>query len=422
VLTSSPAAPLVKRWAADGTASLVIGTAVATVGNYVYQVIGGRALGPVDFAPVSSLLTISFLAFAVVLLPVEQLVIRSTIWREGFRRSARPAAGIAALLATAVSVLAAALGREQFFGGDGRFVLLVGLSVATHGVYVVGRGRLAGLRRYRSYGLATGGMSLLRLGLAALLLAAGAGAVGFAGALAVAPFVILLWWGTIKPGSRAPGEGTQSPAAFLFSFVLAAGASQLLLMSGPLVAAVLGAGASGISVIYVTLTIARSPLLLGYSLLARVLPPFTSLAKLGHQAELDRWVRRIAVAGLLGALPALALGAWIGPVIVELLFGSAFRPGTAFAALTAAGVTLGGAAMFLGQILVARADTGRLAVAWLAAVAAAAAVLVMMTSTVENRIGAAFMTGELVALIATALLGLGRRPYEASSAADTALQ
>ncbi len=388
---------------------MVGGTAVAALGNYVYQVLGGRALGPEEFAPVGSLLTLSFLAFAVVLLPIEQLVIRSVTWRGGFDRDPATTIRVATVLTVIVVSAVAGLGLDEFFQGSSVFVVLVGASVVTHAVYVVGRGHMAGGRHFRSYGIATAAMPAARLAVAGVVLVAGASAVGFGSALAIAPLVIFFWWPGIRMDAAPKIDSDENPAVFLFSFVLAAAASQVLLLAGPLVAAVLGAGAATISIVYVTLTIARSPLLLGYSLLVRVLPPFTNLAKLGRVAELNTWVLRISAAGILVALPAAILGMLIGPEIVAILFGEGFEPSAAFAGLAAAGVCLGGAAMFLGQILVARGDTARLALSWILALVAAALALGLSERAVETEIGVAFLSGEAVAMVTAAALAL-RRP------------
>jgi O-antigen/teichoic acid export membrane protein len=383
---------------------MVTGTLVAALGNYVYQLLGGRSLGPEEFAPVGSLLTLSFLAFAVVLVPIEQLVIRSVTMRGGFDRSPRNTITVAVLATIALTVLIAALGVDQLFGGQRGLVLLVGASVATHALFVVGRGRLAGDRRFRSYGLATAGVSMLRLSVALVIVFVAPTAVGLAAALAVGPLIILLWASSLRTPEAEVAESDENPAHFLASFVLAAAASQVLLLAGPLVAGALGAAAVQISVVYVTLTISRTPLVLGYSLISRVLPPFTNLAKLGMDTELNRWVARIGGTGALLAIPAGALGAWIGPDIVAFLFGEGFRPASPFAALAAAGVVLGGAAMFLGQVLVARGQTSRLAIGWVLALTAALLALFVTDADIPTRIGVAFLAGEFVAMTATGTL------------------
>ena len=60
----------------DGTLDIVVGSLVAGIGAYAYQFIGGRSLGEEGFAPIGVLLTAHFLAFVIVLLPIEQFVIR----------------------------------------------------------------------------------------------------------------------------------------------------------------------------------------------------------------------------------------------------------------------------------------------------------------------------------------------------------
>ena len=60
----------------DGTAYIVAGSAIAGLAAYAYQFLGGRTLGTEAFAPVSTLLSIHFLVLIVILLPIEQLIIR----------------------------------------------------------------------------------------------------------------------------------------------------------------------------------------------------------------------------------------------------------------------------------------------------------------------------------------------------------
>ena len=55
----------------DGTLDIVLGSLVAGIGGYAYQFIGGRSLGENGFAPIGILLTAHFLAFIIVLLPIE---------------------------------------------------------------------------------------------------------------------------------------------------------------------------------------------------------------------------------------------------------------------------------------------------------------------------------------------------------------
>lgn len=388
---------------------MVIGTLVAGVGNYAYQLLGGRALGPDAFAPVGTLLTIHFLAFIVVLLPVEQLVIRALTIRGGLTRASSRTI-LLTVVATAVTAGGVAwIGRDRFFSGDGRYAAVAAFVVLTHALFVRGRGALAGHRRFRAYGEASGGASILRLLIAAGVVIARPDPLGVALALAIGPLVVLAWPSSLSI-PRIPDQAT-APTRFLATFIMAAAASQVLLLAGPLAAGALGASAAVISIVFVTFTLARAPLTFGYNLIARVLPPFTLLAEQGDDAELNRWAARLAAGGVLLAVPAGLAGWWLGPPIVAALFGEGFRPDPLFAALAAAGVSIAGASLFLGQVLVARGDTARLAVAWLVGVAGAGVGAILGRSDVTHRIGWAFLTGEISAIVAMTLLatkGLSR--------------
>jgi O-antigen/teichoic acid export membrane protein len=409
--------PLLKRWATDGTVYLIAGTVVHSFINYVYQLFGARSLGEIEFAPVASLLALSFLMFAVVLLPIEQLVIRAVTFRGGFDRNPRPTIRVAVAGTAVIAVLIAFVGRDRLFAGQNLFIVLVLASVMTHSLYVVGRGQLAGNRRFAAYGGATAGNAMLRLAVAIGLVAIVPSALGVGAALAVGPLIIFVWAASV----RLPGEETahsdESPSRFLASFVLAAAASQVLLLAGPLVAGAMGAAAAEISIIYVTLTIVRAPLVLSGSLVARVLPPLTNLATLGLDAELNRWVVRFAVGGVVIAIPTGILATAIGPDIVALLFGEGFRPTPVFVGLAAAGIVIAGAAMFVGQVLVARGDTTRLAVGWGFALVVAIIALAGSNAEIAVRLGFAFLVGELAALASTAVLSY-RVPKSPDSEGD----
>ena len=136
----------------DGTAYIVAGSLVAGIGAYAFQLLGGRTLGAEDFSPVSVLLTIHFLTFIVILLPIEQLVVRRlTIDRS---RSGLPARAYWLAGSTmAVATLLAFLGADHYLNGDRRFVVFTALTIGVHFLFAVARGHLAGWRRFRAYGI-----------------------------------------------------------------------------------------------------------------------------------------------------------------------------------------------------------------------------------------------------------------------------
>ncbi|MFB3043985.1 MAG: hypothetical protein ACE1Y9_00730, partial [Acidimicrobiia bacterium] len=174
----------------DGTAYIVAGSLVAGIGAYAFQLLGGRTLGAEDFSPVSVLLTIHFLTFIVILLPIEQLVVRRlTIDRS---RSGLPARAYWLAGSTmAVATLLAFLGAERYLNGDRRFVVFTALTIGVHFLFAVARGHLAGWRRFRAYGMSSGSASLVRLIVAVGVTLVRPSATGFALGLILGPLVVL---------------------------------------------------------------------------------------------------------------------------------------------------------------------------------------------------------------------------------------
>jgi lipopolysaccharide/colanic/teichoic acid biosynthesis glycosyltransferase len=404
----------------DGTLDIVLGSLVAGIGAYVYQFLGGRSLGEEAFAPIGALLTAHFLAFVIILLPIEQFVIRRITL--GYRGWVVPIRAISLTVSAAfVAAVIVWSSADTYFDGDASFVWFVVATVAFHFFFVVGRGYLAGYRRFRSYGYASGAASVLRLAIALVVVIVGPTVTGFAWAQVLGPLVIFFWRPFRAPKQRRTGSRGElsdehaeqvGEKGLLSGLVLSSAASQALLLAGPLVAGGLGASAAQFSITYATLTLARAPLTLGYNLIARVLPPFTEMAARGERRELRSWARGMGVAGVALALVGAALGAVLGPAIVATAFGDGFRPTAMAGALAAAGVVLASAGLFIGQILVARGRAVRLAVAWFVAVAASIATLLAPIDDPVLHVMIAFVVGEGFALAALVGGALIRDPEE----------
>ena len=392
----------------DGTLDIVLGSLVAGVGAYIYQFLGGRSLGEEAFAPIAALLTAHFLAFVIILLPIEQLVIRRiTVGLEGWVVPIRAVALAVSTAAVAAVVVWAS--ADTYFDGDASFVWFVVATVGFHFFFVVGRGYLAGHRRFRSYGYVSGAASVLRLAVAIVVVIIGPTVTGFAWAQILGPLVIFLWRPFRTPKERPSGSRGRlaeeeieeiGERGLLSSLVLSSAASQALLLAGPLAAGALGATASEFSITYVTLLLARAPLTFGYNLIARVLPPFTEMAVKGERRELRSWARGMGIAGVALAFVGAGIGALLGPPMVAFAFGDGFRPAASVAALASAGVVLASAGLFIGQILVARGQGIRLAIAWILAVIGAGAALLIPIGDPVMRVVVSFVAGEAVALVA----------------------
>lgn len=401
----------------DGTAYIVGGSAVAGVAAYAYQLLGGRTLGAHAFSPVSVLLTVHFLTLVVLLMPIEQLIVRRlTVDR---RDAGIPAK---AWWLGAVTVLGATafvwVENERYLNGDRRFVVFTALTIATHFLFSAARGHLAGWRRFRAYGVSSGLASVLRLVVAIGITLVRPSASGFALGLIVGPLIIM-FWRPFKPVDidRAELDETERQAmtdrGLLAGLVLAAAASQALLLGGPIVVGVLGGTPVEISIAFAAFTLGRAPLTFGYNLLARVLPPFTEMAARGEREELRSWARGMAwAAGGLSIIAGFA-GWLIGPWLVGVAFGEDFIPTQLTASAVAVGVVLAGAGLFVGQILVARNQPARLGVAWVLALLGAI-VSVALTPGLDavGRVALAFAVGGVVALAALVAGAVSRNEAE----------
>ena len=383
----------------SGTTYMVVGTLLAAIAAYLFQLVAGRVLGPEGLAPIVVLWTVQFLLFTIVFMPMEQLTIR------------RLSAGVASaapwrlfltliVVSTAGAVAYAALTLDRQFDGEPWYLVVMALLILAYGGFALGRGFLAGRRRFREYGLAVLIESVLRLALAVALLAVGIGPLGLSWTLVVGGLVVWLWnplrGERRQEAGHAREEGSGGPLA---AFVTANASAQTLVAAGPLAVSALGGSDAAQSILFMTFLLFRSPLTVSYSLIARILPPFTRLAEQGATAAIRRWALRFAGAGALLGVAAYGVGLTIGADVVELMFGAEFRPSAQMAALAAAGSTLATVVLFEQQLLIALRATRRMAAAWLVALAVAVAVIVPDGAEVTVRVSRAFLAGEVTALI-----------------------
>lgn len=405
---SAPVIEAEKRgFRAPGTTFMIAGGLVGAVGAYVFQVYGGRALGPEAFAPIGVLWTAFFILATVLLVPVEQYVTREVAsGRKAIPHDLEPATVMAAIGAVVGGGFVLAT-LDRLFEGSWQYVLQIALLVAGYALLFVAKGVLAGRRRFADVGWVLIIETLVRLvaGVVAIQLFASAISLGWAMVLGGFAVLAMRWWRHDVGDPRAPA----APASqFLGGYVGATSASQILLGAAPIAVAALGASPALVSVVFVTFTLYRAPLTLIFALQGRILPYLVGIAGAGDNHRLGRFARGVVLAGAGLALLGGLVGWLVGPEVVGILFGEEFVPSDAVAAFTAAGVMAAASAQIAGQVLVAEARTSRLAGAWAGGLLVALVALVSLGGQPDVRVAISFAIGEAVALLLMALLAIRR--------------
>src|SRR5687767_10659342 len=142
----------------DGTAWLLIGSLVAGLLAYVFQVAGGRALGSAAFAPIANLWTLQYVIMAILLFAIEQYEVRAVAAAGGDARALHGAWPVLWTIVIAVALGATALlfvFADKLLGGAADLALVGGTWVITAGAFGMVRGIYGGRAEYRMSGIAT---------------------------------------------------------------------------------------------------------------------------------------------------------------------------------------------------------------------------------------------------------------------------
>lgn len=392
---------------APGTGFMVAGGLIGALGAYVFQVYGGRVLGTEGFAPIAALWTVFFILATVLMVPVEQYVTREVAsGRKAIPFDLKPAMGMAAI----GSVLGGAfvlVTLERLFDGDPQYVAQIALLMVGYAFLFVGKGVLAGSRRFTGVGWVMIVETVARLvaGVVALQLVADAASLGWAMVLGGFAVLGLRWWRYDTGEDRV----RHLPARpFLAGYAGGTASSQLLLGGAPIAVAALGGSGALFSVIFVTFTLYRAPLTLIFALQGRILPYLVVLAGDASFEKLSRIARYVVFGGFGLALLGGLAGWVVGPEVVSILFGAEFAPTSGVAMLAAAGVVAAASAQVASQVLVAEGRTSRLSMAWLGGLVIALLVLVLVGGEVGIRVARAFAVGEFAALGLMAALAIKR--------------
>jgi O-antigen/teichoic acid export membrane protein len=420
------------RPASGATGWVVAGALTGGLAAYLFQILGTRALGAEDYAPLGVLWTLQYLLVGIGLTAVEAYVTRTVALEGPDAPRTREVQTVLVRWLVAVAVVAGLAGfvaRDRLFAGLPDLALVLALLVLAYGTFTIVRGRAAGSDRFRTYAVVSATESLLRLGAGAIVVTLAATTRTLAWVLPLGPAAVTAWavvGQRRRRDDRAAGRPLgdprflggappASPTRFLASTVSANASVQVLLAAGPLALVVLGASPVEISVFFTTVTIARAPMTLVLNGgLSRVLPPLLRQARSDPSGGLHR-VLRLTVGLGFGLAAVAGAVAWVaGPPVVALLFGAGFRPSPSLAALATAVAVLAVAGLGVNQILIALGREAELPVPWLGGVVAATVLVALLPLPASDAVIVAFTAGT-----ALALLTLAWRALRTSTTGDT---
>ncbi|MEU9233036.1 hypothetical protein [Streptomyces subrutilus] len=410
-----------------GTVAVAGGTVVLGAASYVHLGVAGHSLSEQDMANVSVLWTIVMSIGIGVFFPVEQELTRIVSARVVLGQGTAPVLRRATLLTAGmlgVTLLVLGLGAgpiaDLLFQGDRALVAALGGAFAGMAVCYLTRGVLAGLGRFAAYGTQLAVDGGLRIVLAFGCALSGLhSALAFSLVLAVAPVIATLV--TLPALLRAVGPG--EPIAWrelcngLGLLVCATLLSQAVVNAAVVSTKLLAPTDSVlIAALLSALVLARVPLFVFGSLQASLLSGLTAAFTAGDRVAFWAMLRRIALVvgglGLLGGVPATALGPWL----IEVLFGAKPRLGCFDFFLMSAGTVAYMFAMVLGQALMVFKRHNLQLLCW----ALGTAVLVGITllpGDVAVRVIVAYAVGSLATVLA--MLAALRLSFPGAAAAAT---
>lgn len=406
-MTAPSPAGIGRGFKAPGTTFMVTGGLLGALGAYLFQLIGGRALGTTEFAPVGVLWTTFFILATVLLVPVEQYVTREVASGRRALPGDLRATAVMASIGAIVGAGFVALTKDDLFNGYSQYISQIVLLVVAYALLMVAKGVLAGRRRFALVGwvLIIETSARLLAGMVAVWLIGTAESLGWAMVVGGFAVLALRWW---RYDKGDPSIAHTPPGRFLSGYAGGTASAQLLLAGAPLAVAALGGTDAMISVIFFTFTIFRAPLTLIYSLQGRILPFLVGLVGAARKRDLRRIARWVFVCGLSLAVIGALVGWLIGPEVMTLLLGEEFAPTNVVAMFTAGGVMAAAAAQITSQVLVAEGRTARLAWAWTIGLAVALTVLVVSAGAPDTQVAIGFACGETAALVVMAALAIRR--------------
>lgn len=349
---------------------LAVGSLVAGVLAYVFFALVTRALGAGPAAPVAVLWAWWSFAGAALTFPVQHWISRTAALAAGEAAVRRGLPRVAAAVggASVVAGLVAWLASERLFGADGEWfpLLVVGVGIGSGALGLL-RGTLSARHQFVSVGVGLVVENALRCVMAVVLILAGIDdPTTFGVALVIGGAAALLWPAALVPRTTGTGHiGTP------LTFVSGASAGQLLaqvtLTGGPVLLAVVGGAPAHVTALFAALALFRAPYTFAIGLVSALTGRLTRLVEAGRHDTLRHFREGLVAATLVVAAAGGLGGAWLGPEVMELIFGEGVRLDRGPTALVAIGSVFALASLVLTVGLLARGRTVAVARTWLVA-------------------------------------------------------
>jgi O-antigen/teichoic acid export membrane protein len=386
------------------TGVLALGSAGTGLLAYVVFAMLTRGLASDAAAAVSVLWTYWAFAGAALTFPVQHWITRTVAaGAEGVVRRSAKRVSVAVLACAVVAGGVSWVLRDALFHrGDAWFPVMVALLTIGSALIGVVRGGLSARGRFGAVAvslLAENGLRCVLVG--GLLLLGITDAVAHGLCLVAGQAVVVLWPSAFRYGTAiASSVATTGPFAFLAGAGAGQLVSQAVLTGGPVVLALSGGSAREVTSLFAALALFRAPYMLALGSVSQLTLRATERAVAGETTALRALLRTVVAAGAATCVVAVGLGWWLGPWLLQLVFGDRVDVSSGHAALLALGCAAAITNLVLMVLALAHDRPGQVARAWLAATLVGAVALAALSggTPLDATVGA-FVVAEAAAVL-----------------------
>ncbi len=408
-----------RQGAGRGSVYIALSFAVSGALTFGFQSLAAHTLGKAGYAPLALLWAAVFLVVQVLWTGGTQTLGRYVAERESQGKDWRPVlrsvrrwqTGLAVLF-VAGALLASPWLTKLF--GDPWLTAAFIVTVVVYAPEYFRRGVFNGHHQSSRLGAQILAESSGRLVIAAGLLAVGAGVIGPALAILLAPVIGVL---AVRPAlvepPEYPGEPFSAASAFRFAgpVLMCVAFAQTLMNGGPILVSALGGAPAQVGLLGAALILTRIPQYIMSPVIGALLPHASRILSTGGPRPFGRFIARaLTIVGLVGVL--MVGGAWLfGEWGIKIFAGRDFDASREMLAALAALAAFYLLGEVLNQALFARGLARLAALGWAVGLASSLASLAVLRMDLLERVSFSLALGAAAAVVAQAALYLlVRRP------------